>query len=348
MKLGRFLFLAAAASGAAAIACRRWLLRASRSDHFDGRRFHNPSATPHGFGAFLRWVATRRRHPWPAWIESVEGARPAEHVRGDELLVTLVGHSTTLLQTGGINLLTDPVWSERVSPVSWAGPRRRRAPGIGFQALPPIDAILVSHNHYDHLDVPTLRRFPSATPIFCGLGVGRILRRIGFTDVREMDWWDASEVEGHVITAVPAQHFSSRSLCDRDATLWCGFAVDTPAGAIYFAGDTGLGPHFEKISRRFASIRLALLPIGAYLPRWFMCPVHLSPNDAIAAHRALGARRSIPIHHSTFALGDDGATEAVDLLGALVDGEQLGGEIVIPPFGDAVAVPRFERSGRTL
>jgi L-ascorbate metabolism protein UlaG (beta-lactamase superfamily) len=210
-----------------------------------------------------------------------------------------------------LNILTDPVWSERASPVSFLGPRRHRLPGIEFDRLPPIHAVLLSHNHYDHLDLPTLRRLAASRqqPIFVApLGLDRYLESRGITPARQLDWGDSLAVPGATIHAVPAIHFSGRSPFDRNQTLWSGYVIQSAFGTIYFAGDTGFGPHFAWIRDRFGAPRLALLPIGAYEPRWFMSPVHMNPEEALEAHRILGATTSIAIHHGTFQLAD----EAID------------------------------------
>jgi L-ascorbate metabolism protein UlaG (beta-lactamase superfamily) len=287
--------------------------RSSRQDpsgHFDGRRFRNPGENIRGFSDFLKWMATRRRGTWRTFTNSPPGEAPPRRVA--DLRVTFINHATVLVQTANTNVLTDPVWSERVSPVSWVGPRRRRPPGIRFDDLPQIDLVLLSHNHYDHLDLPTLERLEKRDrPSFlCGLGVGELLRRRGFSDVVELDWWDSVPGRpGFAVHAVPVQHFSGRTPFDRNHTLWTGFVLSGSAGNVYVAGDTGYGPHFRQTAERFPGIRLALLPIGAYKPVWFMGPVHISPEEALAAHRDLGAATSVGIHHGTFELADDGETE---------------------------------------
>jgi L-ascorbate metabolism protein UlaG (beta-lactamase superfamily) len=241
----------------------------------------------------------------------------------------------------GVNLLTDPVWSDRVSPVNWIGPRRHRAPGLRFEDLPPIDPILLSHNHYDHLDLPTLRRLAGVhhPRVLVPLGVGAFLRANGIGRVAELDWWQRAEDTGALrIAAVPARHFSGRGLRDRDATLWCGYAIEGAAGPVYFAGDTGWGPHFDEIRRRLGSVRLALLPVGAFQPRWFMGPVHLSPEDAVAAHLALGASTSVGIHYGTFRIADDGFDEPrVELERALA--RASGVRFWLLPAGEGRDVP---------
>jgi L-ascorbate metabolism protein UlaG (beta-lactamase superfamily) len=287
--------------------------RGPKSDHFDGRRFQNLQTTTHaGFFDMLRWMATRDEGPWDEWREIAPAAPPPQRVEGGEVRVTWVNHSTFLIQTEGLNILTDPIWSERCSPVQFTGPKRHHAPGIRFDDLPPIDVVLISHNHYDHMDVPTLARLERGHRhrTFVGLGNAAFVK--GATD---LDWWQSAELAPGVrVHAVPAQHFSSRGTTDRDANLWCGFVLETPHGAIYFAGDTGWGPHFEMIRKRFGAVRLALLPIGAFRPEWFMCAVHISPKDAVRAAQALGAQLSIPMHYYTFHLGDDGQDEPLTVL----------------------------------
>ena len=292
--------------------------RGPSSDHFDGKRFyHQEYMEQRSFFDFLKWVTNRKTGKWEKWVDSEFGPKPPLRVVGEELRVTFINHSTFLLQTEGINILTDPIWSERTSPVSFMGPKRVRIPGIRLEHLPPIDVVVVSHNHYDHLDLPTLKRLSSQhnPVIYVGLGNKRLLEKSGIKKVSELDWWQEVSLSDCVrLTCVPAQHFSGRSLFDRNKTLWAGFVFEGQAGPVYFAGDTGLGPHFKQIADRFGKTRLALLPIGAFLPRWFMSPTHLSPSDALEAHFILDAQTSIAMHFGTFKLGDDGRTEATDLL----------------------------------
>ncbi len=223
------------------------------------------------------------------------------------LRITLVNHSTVLLQERGFNILTDPIWSELASPVSWAGPRRHRKPGVLWEDLPPIDALLLSHNHYDHLDLPTLRRLAERgrCTFIVPSGVGRLLRSEKIEPAHEMDWGESVSLASFTIHSVPAFHFSGRGIFDGNHTLWCGYMIETPERLVYFAGDTGFGPHFRWIREQFGSPHLALLPIGAYEPRWFMSPIHMSPDEAIQAHEILGAPTSIAIHHGTFQLADE-------------------------------------------
>jgi L-ascorbate metabolism protein UlaG (beta-lactamase superfamily) len=283
------------------------------SEHHRNGRYFNPGAQRQRFTQFVRWITSRKGGSWRKYIPGIPGPKPPVRVDGHELRATFVNHSTVLLQTEGYNFLTDPVWSQRVSPVTFLGPERHRNPGIEFEDLPPIDCILISHNHYDHLDVPTLRRLVTrhSSAIFCPLGVARLLRRIGFHDVHELDWWDSESWRNLRIHCVPAQHFSSRTPFDRNRTLWCGWTIEAAAGNIYFAGDTGFGDLFPAIQNRFGAFRLALLPIGAYEPEWFMGPIHMTPEQAVTAHSLLKASTSIAIHFGTFSLADDSETEPI-------------------------------------
>lgn len=292
--------------------------RGAKSDHFDGSKFHNLTPTVHaGFGDMVKWMTSRDEGPWQEWREITPAPRPPQRVMGGALRVTWVNHSTMLIQTAGLNILTDPIWSDRCSPVQWAGPKRHHAPGVRFEDLPRIDVVLISHNHYDHMDELTLARLAREHKprMFMGLGNAAFIKRELDYDATDLDWWQSEEVAPGVrVHAVPAQHFSSRGIADRDANLWCGFVIETPNGPIYFAGDTGWGSHFAQIRERFGAMRLALLPIGAFRPEWFMQAVHISPKSAVRAAQALGASTSIPMHYTTFHLGDDGQDEPAEVL----------------------------------
>jgi L-ascorbate metabolism protein UlaG (beta-lactamase superfamily) len=276
-------------------------------DHFDGTRFFNPhSPDDRGLRDVRRWQRTRRKEPWPEHVEDPMFPAPGR-VTPDLISATFIGHSTFLLQLGGICVLTDPIWSERCSPVAFAGPRRVRRPGQNLDTLPGVDLLLVSHNHYDHMDLPTLRQVRErwAPPVATGLGNARHLAKAGIRSAMELDWWQSAELAGARVTYVPAQHFSSRGLHDRNRCLWGGFVVEAGGAVIYFAGDSGYCPHFAEIADRFPRIDLALLPIGAYEPRWFMRPRHVNPEEAVQAHRDLRPRRSLGMHFGTFQLTDE-------------------------------------------
>ena len=295
------------------------------TDHFDGQKFQNLEGPPRrGFLDFVRWQLTRKRGRWNEWTQSEPGTPPPKRVEGEKLRITFINHATVLIQTAGLNILTDPIWSDRASPLTWAGPKRHRSPGLRFEDLPPIDVVVLSHNHYDHLDVGTLIRLEKEhQPRFVSaLGNRALLRNHGIANAIELDWWDKTELSNQVsVTCVPAKHFSGRSLSDIDCTLWCGFVIQAPVGNTFFAGDTAFGSHFTQIKDRFGEFRLALFPIGAYLPAWFMRPVHLSPAEAIKIHHLLQPDVSVAIHFGTFALGDDGEVQPVRELQKALDNQ---------------------------
>jgi len=289
-----------------------------RSDHFDGARFRLPGGTwPPSLLSVLRWKLTSRAAPWPSWVEDPRVPAPPPIQEG-ELAATWVGHATWLLRLGNVSVLTDPIWSERCSPVSFAGPRRVRRPGLAFETLPRVDAALVSHGHYDHLDLPTLSRLAEvhATTFVTPLGHAALLGRQAIGPVHELDWWQTWEgPRGARVTLVPSKHFSARSPFDRNRALWGGFVVEREGRRVYFAGDTGYGPHFAEIGERLGPFDLALLPIGAYAPRWFMRPHHMDPDEAVCAHVDLGSPATLAMHWGTFQLTDEFIDEPVRRLG---------------------------------
>ena len=269
-------------------------------------------------------MVTRRRQR-TASGDSGLVSRVSRAPRTDDagLTVTWIGHSSFLLQSNGVSVLTDPIWSKRASPVQFAGPRRHTPPGVEFDELPSIDAVFISHDHYDHLDKQTVRRIVSGFPQakwFAPLHVGEFLRKRGAVNVVEMDWWQAGDLGPPSAWCTPAQHFSGRYPWNRNATLWCGWVIGIGDHRVFFAGDTGLHPEFGRIARRFGPLDAAILPIGAYEPRWFMQPVHMSPEDAVSAY--LQIRRGspsdncifIPSHWGTFRLTDEPLDEPPRLL----------------------------------
>ncbi len=291
-------------------------------ERFDGRRFANLEGVDHvGPGELLRWLTNRERGPWER-RPAEPAPPPPERVDSGAVRVTFVGHATCLVQLDGLNVLTDPVWAERLGPApSLAGPRRFRPPGVSFDALPPIDLVLLSHNHYDHLCEPTMRRLAERDQpaVVTGLGNAVLLSRMGIEEAIELDWWEEVEVRGARVAFVPTKHFSGRGLTDRDATLWGGHVLELPSGRVYFGGDTGMGRHFVETRERYGAPDVALLPIGAFRPTWFMSRVHVSPEEAVVASEQLEARVNVAIHHGTFALADDGQDEPGELLQAALE-----------------------------
>ena len=283
----------------------------SSSDHFDGVRFFNPgqAGTDRSLTKLFRWRTGGGRSRWPVRVANAAAAKPAARVSG--LTITMVGHATVLIQLAGCNLLVDPVWSERASPVRWAGPRRVNDPGVAFADLPPIDAVLITHNHYDHFDIATLRRLWSAhRPRFIApLGNDALLARvIGAGRTETADWGDTIAIGNQTrVTAVPAHHWSGRALGDRRMALWCGYVIQSPAGLVYDAGDTAFGDGhiFPDIARRFGAPDAAILPIGAYEPRWFMKDHHTDPDEAVRIMMACNARQALGVHWGTFQLTNE-------------------------------------------
>jgi len=286
------------------------------TDHFDGKEFYNSDGVKaKGFKEVIGWMLTRKRTAWRPYHDEPVGPPPPPQVPGHDVRVTFINHSTFLLQFDSLNVLTDPVWYERTSPFQWIGPKRDRPPGLRLDELPKIDIILLSHNHWDHLDIETFKLLCQRhrPKVYCPLGVKAFLDEQGCQNVTEMDWnGSAVYADGTTIHCVPAQHFSGRGLFDRDATLWCGYVVENrAAGKLYFAGDSGYGPHFRKIGERLGPMRLSLIPIGAFKPEWFMSPIHCSPAQAVQIHHDVRSRQSVAMHYGTFPLADDGEDEPV-------------------------------------
>ena len=289
-------------------------MMSERSDHFDGRVFHNPTppaAQP--FSAAPRMMLERRT-PWPARIDQPLRQPPA--LDGAAAVVTFIGQATFLIQTAAGNLLTDPMYSERASPVQFAGPRRVCGPALAFDDLPPISTVLLSHNHYDHCDLRTLARLARRDDpsVVTPLGNGALVKSAGIRRVEELDWWDAATTAALPITLTPAHHFSARTPFDRNRALWGGFMLIAGGKRLYFAGDSAYAPFFRDVRARLGPIDLALLPIGAYEPRWFMRAVHMNPAEAVQAHFDLGSPDSIAMHFGTFQLTTEGIDEPLHAL----------------------------------
>lgn len=317
------------------------------SDHFDGERFFVRGVTRDKTrGELWRWRTQGKRAPWPKRVINEHVDHPPARVPGDRLRVSFVGHASYLLQTQGINILVDPVWSARASPVQWAGPKRVNAPGIALENLPPVDLVLVTHNHYDHMDMATLSRLARdhAPRVIAPLGNDAIMRRADRHIAAEAyDWGARVAVSGGVaVNLTPAYHWSARWLTDRRMALWCAFVIETPAGAIYCIGDTawGNGAIFSDVRMRFPDLRLAIIPIGAYEPRWFMREQHVDPEEAVRVFQICGARHALAHHWGTFQLTDEAIDEPPRRLREALRAEAIGEERfrVLRP-GEAWEVP---------
>lgn len=274
------------------------------------------------FIARRTWTTTF--HPRTADLPRVENDGTALQNNRTAATVTWVGHSTLLIQLDGVNILTDPHWSDRASPVSFAGPKRVAPPGVSFENLPPIDLVLISHDHYDHLDTETVRRLArSHHPFFLvPLGLKAWFAELGITEVEELDWWESRRVKGLTVICLPAQHFSGRTLWDRNQRLWSGWVVAGDAKRIFFAGDTGYYEVFKEIGNRLGPFDLAAVPIGAYLPRSIMQMTHLTPEEALQVFAAVRGQRLVAIHWGTFDLTEEPIEEPPQRLTA--EAKRLG------------------------
>jgi L-ascorbate metabolism protein UlaG (beta-lactamase superfamily) len=284
------------------------------SDHFNGRRFVNLTGRggPRVSAAFR--MLLERRTPWPAFIE--EPPRRPPSLDGATAVVTFIGHATFLIQTQAGNILTDPMYSRRAGPLNIVGPRRARQPAVRFDDLPHISIVLLSHNHYDHCDLSTLARLAERFDplVVTPLGNKALVQSAGIRRVEELDWWQGTTASSLHVVLTPAQHFSARTPFDRNRALWGGFALAPGGARIFFAGDTAYAPVFRDIRQRLGPIDLALLPIGAYEPRWFMQAVHMNPAEAVQAHLDLEASATLGMHFGTFRMAAEGIDDPLRAL----------------------------------
>jgi len=286
----------------------------------------------------LKWQMSGSRQKWPRFVPNKSYAAPPKRVTGKDMATTWIGHSTVLIQTAGLNILTDPFFSKRASPTQLIGPARVRAPGLALNNLPPLDVILLSHSHYDHMDKPALKSLAleHKAKLITPLGNGHHAKG---HDVKELDWHEAYVHQPIKITALPALHWSKRSLSDTNKSLWAAFMIETECGNIYFGADTGFGTGetFREAKRLFGSPRLSLLPIGAYEPRWFMAPQHMNPQEAVMAHQLLGSKQSMAIHHGTVQLTDEAIDAPVLALDQALAGAHLSRkDFLVPDIGETL------------
>ena len=291
-----------------------------KSNHFDGKKFFDPQTQyPNNFLDFLKWQFTRNKTAWPKKIDLQRQDIPPQRVLNNKIRISNIGHFSFLIQVDGINILTDPIWSKRASPLSFLGPKRVIDPGIKFNNLPKIDIVLISHNHYDHLDLATIEKLWNKHKplIITPLGNDAIIKKHNNKIiVKAYDWGETVNISKKLnITLEPTQHWSARGLFDTNHALWSAYVIQSKScGNIYFSGDTGYSPYFLKTKQKYKKINFAILPIGAYKPRWFMKYAHMSPKDAIKAYMDLGQPLTFPAHYDVFPLADEKYGEAITTL----------------------------------
>lgn len=281
--------------------------------HHTENGFRNTSAsyTQHGFKDFLRWVLVERPkerkklRPSTFKLETIPNDGSVLRTNKSDFTATWIGHSTLFYQMDGINILVDPIWSDYASPVSFAGPKRITPPAIAMENMPPLDIVLITHNHYDHCDLPTLKKLGNKPFYVVPLGVGKLIESAGITNYKELDWGQSIEYKGMEIICIPSQHFSSRTMFDRNKTLWCSFIVRNDKHSICHIGDSGYFPGFRQIGDEYGPFDICALPIGAFEPKWFMGPVHMDPYEAVRAFQELKGDILVPHHWGTFHLADD-------------------------------------------
>ncbi|HEY1405260.1 MAG TPA: MBL fold metallo-hydrolase [Spirochaetota bacterium] len=308
------------------------------SDHYDGSSFFNKGESgDHSTSDMIKWMWEMETVEWPDHVDDVRQPPPPQKVGDGHIRVTYINHATMLIQLDNINILTDPIWSQRAGPFSWMGPKRVHDPGVRMEDLPKIDVVLISHDHYDHLDLPTLETICTRDHpvVIAGLGMSKVANT---STLVERDWWqDFTLPQSSVrLTFVPARHNSGRSLFGKDETLWGGFIIEGKGGTVYFAGDTAYGNFLTDIKEHFPSIQIALFPIGSYEKRWFMKNQHMNPEDAVTAHLLLGAKVSIGMHYATFLEHPEQTIDAheKDLCEALAEHKLDAKQFLVLAFGE--------------
>lgn len=318
-----------------------------KTDHFDGTRFYNPwNPSRKTYKDMVKWKWESHPAEWPERVENPPRPSLVPRIEGRALRATWIGHATVLIQTEDLNILTDPMFSERASPFSFIGPKRVRPPFVPIEKLPRIDVIIISHNHYEHMDLPSLKALwkRDKPRIITTLGNDRIIGRAGGGIKTETyDWKETVRISpGVTLTPWPVQHWSKRTLADTNKALWSGYVLNTEGRTLFFSGDTGYGDgqFFRDAARKFGPMDIALIPIGAYEPRWFMAYSHVNPEEAIKSHRDLQARKSMGIHHETFRLTDEAFGSPRK---ALEDARKAAGiaesDFIAPYPGDFIELP---------
>jgi L-ascorbate metabolism protein UlaG (beta-lactamase superfamily) len=287
-----------------------------------------------------RWRREASPVAWPSQVSDPPQPLPPDRVEDESVAVTFIGHATFLVRIGAVGVLTDPVFTSHAGPLGRFGPRRVRTPAFRIEQLPDVRVVLVSHNHYDHLQPSSLRALERrfAPQFVTGLGLAPYLHGLGLKRVIELDWWQRTEdAAGTRITYVPAQHFSRRALRDTNRSLWGGFVVERRGRSVYYAADSAYCPHFAEIGKRFPSLDVALMPIGAYEPRWFMNIVHVNPEESVRALHDLRATHSVAMHFGTFQLTDEGINEPIEALRReLEKPENAGLDFRVPAHGETL------------
>lgn len=309
-----------------------------KSDHFDGKKFFNEPNVSKSLWQVLKWKVTETPKEWPESVEVIPRKVKQERLTEGDLQITFINHASFLIQFGEFNILTDPIYSDRASPVSFAGPKRVRDVGVRFEDLPKIDYVLISHNHYDHFDNETIQMLDKRdAPVFvAGLGNDVLFKNLGVDEsrIKTMDWKDDFKVGSKVITFLKCQHWSARGIFDRNKMLWGSFAITSNNKKIYFAGDTGYGEFLKEIGNDFKYFDVSLLPIGAYEPRWFMKQQHMNPEEAVLAHIDLNSKFSIGMHFGTFQLTNEGINDPeIELKAAMIKHNVKN--FKVPKFGES-------------
>lgn len=283
------------------------------SDHYKDGYFFNPTLPEKkSFWDVLKWQFTSEKKAWPNLIESTEVLRNTDIIKRGELRITFINHSTFLLEFNGLNILTDPIWSLRASPFTFAGPKRVQAPGIKLDDLPRIDIVIISHNHYDHLDLETLKELSQKfkPKFFVAQGDKKLLSESGIENISELDWNDLISIgDSSQLTFLKCRHWSARGLFDRFKSLWGAYLIEHQGIKVYFGGDTGYAEHFKEAGEKYKDIDVALLPVGAYEPRWFMKNFHMNPEEAFMAAKDLKSKLNFGMHLETFQLTDEAFLE---------------------------------------